>query len=435
MKKQLLLIALLIAGGVIAALAVLKLQPPSADAHGHGHSGADDHADEAHGHAHPPGGITKTVPTEGPHGGKLLRGEGFEVEVTIFEDDVPPEFRLYGYVNGQPIPPTALNAKIELQRLDQTDRFTFQPREDYLRGEGVVSEPHSFDVVLTAEHAGKSAQWTYESYEGRTTIAPEFAKAGRLVIAQAGPATLQETVTLHGVISADANRVSRVGARFPGIVKSTSKQLGDIVATGDLLAIVESNDSLQSYQIHSPQAGIVTERTTSVGAVTGDSPLFVITDLSTVWVELKVFASDASRLTPGLTATLRTPDGATTAEVVLTSFLPTVTEGSQTRVMRVPLDNADGRWTPGLRVIATVQLPPHVAKLAVQTAGLQSFRDFTVVFAQVGDTYEVRMLELGRSDGTFIEVLSGLRAGEAYVAANSFLVKADAMKSGASHDH
>jgi cobalt-zinc-cadmium efflux system membrane fusion protein len=86
-------------------------------------------------------------------------------------------------------------------------------------------------------------------------------------------------------------------------------------------------------------------------------------------------------------------------------------------------------------VHATVQLPPHDAALAVKNAGLQAFRDFTVVFAQVGDTYEVRMLELGRTDGTFSEVLGGLDAGERYVAANSFLIKADAMKSGASHDH
>jgi cobalt-zinc-cadmium efflux system membrane fusion protein len=82
-----------------------------------------------------------------------------------------------------------------------------------------------------------------------------------------------------------------------------------------------------------------------------------------------------------------------------------------------------------------VQLPPQKVPLGVKTVGLQSFRDFTVVFAQVGNTYEVRMLELGRTDGEMIEVLGGLDVGERYVTANSFLIKADAMKSGASHDH
>ena len=73
--------------------------------------------------------------------------------------------------------------------------------------------------------------------------------------------------------------------------------------------------------------------------------------------------------------------------------------------------------------------------LAVRESGLQAFRDFTVVYARVDDTYEVRMLDLGRSDGEYIEVLGGLEPGTTYVTENSYLVKADIEKSGASHDH
>jgi cobalt-zinc-cadmium efflux system membrane fusion protein len=428
MKKQLILIVLLLAGGVAAAVAVLNIHPPTATADPHGGSSATPVATTA-------SGAAKTVPEEGPHGGKLLRGEGFEIEVTIFETDVPPEFRLFGYRNGQPIPPTELKLALELHRLDKKDSFTFQPRENYLIGDGVVKEPHSFDVVVRAEHSGKKAEWTYESYEGRATIAPEYAKAAGVQVAQAGPVTIEETIRLHGVIAADTNRVARVGARFPGIVKAVNKQLGDSLAAGEVLAVVESNESLQSYEIKAPQAGIVTERIASVGSVTGEAPLFILTDLSSVWVELNVFAADSRKLVAGLPAVVRSPDGALTAEITLTSFLPTATGGSQTRVIRVPLDNREGQWTPGLRVLATVQLPPQKVPLGVKTAGLQSFRDFTVVFAQVGNTYEVRMLELGRTDGEVIEVLGGLDVGERYVTTNSFLIKADAMKSGASHDH
>ncbi len=73
--------------------------------------------------------------------------------------------------------------------------------------------------------------------------------------------------------------------------------------------------------------------------------------------------------------------------------------------------------------------------LAVRRDAIQTFRDFNVVYARVGDTYEVRMLELGRRNGEYVEVLGGLNIGEVYVSANSFLVKADIEKSGASHDH
>jgi cobalt-zinc-cadmium efflux system membrane fusion protein len=73
--------------------------------------------------------------------------------------------------------------------------------------------------------------------------------------------------------------------------------------------------------------------------------------------------------------------------------------------------------------------------LAVRAEGIQQFRDFQVVYAQVGSTYEVRMLELGATDGEYVEVLGGLAPGTTYVAENSYLIKADIEKSGASHDH
>ncbi len=73
--------------------------------------------------------------------------------------------------------------------------------------------------------------------------------------------------------------------------------------------------------------------------------------------------------------------------------------------------------------------------LAVKQSGIQRFRDFKVVYARIGETYEVRMLELGRTDGRWVEVLGGLKPGTEYVTNNSYLIKADIEKSGASHDH
>ena len=89
----------------------------------------------------------------------------------------------------------------------------------------------------------------------------------------------------------------------------------------------------------------------------------------------------------------------------------------------------------GSFVKADIETASFEVPLAVKKIGLQSFRDFTVVYAKVADEYEVRMLELGRSDATWIEVLGGLPAGTEYVTENSYVIKADIEKSGASHDH
>ena len=68
-------------------------------------------------------------------------------------------------------------------------------------------------------------------------------------------------------------------------------------------------------------------------------------------------------------------------------------------------------------------------------AALQRFRDWDVVFVRFGDDYEIRPLELGRRDGVNVEVLGGLKAGDPVVVEQSYIVKADIEKSGASHDH
>ena len=77
----------------------------------------------------------------------------------------------------------------------------------------------------------------------------------------------------------------------------------------------------------------------------------------------------------------------------------------------------------------------HPVPLAVRQSAIQGFRDFKVVYARIGDTYEVRMLDLGRQNSEWAEVLGGLEPGTEYVTDNSYLVKADIEKSGASHDH
>ena len=82
-----------------------------------------------------------------------------------------------------------------------------------------------------------------------------------------------------------------------------------------------------------------------------------------------------------------------------------------------------------------VVLEEVTVPVAVKREGLQKFRDWDVVFIRVGDLFEARPLELGRKDGEWVEVLSGLRPGENYASANSFILKADIGKAGASHDH
>jgi cobalt-zinc-cadmium efflux system membrane fusion protein len=211
--------------------------------------------------------------------------------------------------------------------------------------------------------------------------------------------------------------------------------LGDTVRSGQNLAMVENRDSLRSYAVTAPISGVVLARHTNAGDVAGDEPLFEIADLSELWLELHAFGEDAARLRSGQAVHLEPAAGGKTVETTLQRVLPLASATSQTVVARALLSNPTGEWRPGMAVNAEVTLAERRVPLAVKTAGLQRFRDFTVVFAQVGDTYEVRMLELGERDGEWVEVLGGIDPGTPYVVEQSFLIKADIEKSGASHDH
>ncbi len=376
----------------------------------------------------------------GPHRGRLLRDGDFALELQIVEDGVEPEYHVYLFRADQPLPPDAAQVSVELTRLGgKIDRFTFAPRQDYLLGSGVVAEPHSFSVAVNASEGGRTHQWRFDSFEGRVSIAEEQAQQAGVQIEVAGPAMIADVLTLTGRVLPHAELVRSVGARFPGTIRQVDRSIGDRVKAGERLALVESSDSLQSYAITAPIAGVVLERHANPGETAGAEPLFVIADYRKLWLELSVFPRDLPRVKIGQPVQVTAVEAGAEGSGRILRLAPAegAAHGSLAGVYtaRVELDNAQGQWAPGLYVRGEVRIGETAVPLAVKRSGLQSFRDFSVVFEQVGETYEVRMLQLGRQDKTHVEVLGGLAEGARYVSENSYLIKADIEKSGASHDH
>ena len=372
---------------------------------------------------------------KGPHGGRLLESGDFTLELSIFETGVPPEFRAWASQNGNPLKPDEVNLNITLTRLGgKTDDIKFKPHGDAMRGDSVIYEPHSFVVTINASHNGAKHTWQYDNFEGRTKIETAVANALEIETSIAGPVVLQETISVFGKITANPEGVSNINARFSGVIKSVSASIGDTVKKGQTLASVESNESLKLYSIKAPISGVITQRQANPGEQTGDRKLFTITDTSTVWVELSLFPADRQRVQTGAVVSLEMADGNPPIQGEIASINVTA-ESNQSVTARMVVDNKNGQLIPGSYVKAQIKVAEHPVALAVHRSGLQAFRDFTVVYAQIGEEYEVRMLELGRQDNQWAEVLGGLEPGTRYVSKNSYVIKADIEKSGASHDH
>jgi cobalt-zinc-cadmium efflux system membrane fusion protein len=385
--------------------------------------------------ASPPAHGAPEEVVKGPNNGRMLVDGDFAVELAIFESGVPPEYHAWPTLDGKPVPLEQVDLTVELHRLgDKVDRFRFTPHGDYLRGDGVVKEPHSFVVNVSATHQGRGHAWKYDSFEGRTTIAPDIAKTAGIETDIAGSATLMETLTLYGRVVPDPSRQREVSARYPGLIRAVSKKIGDTVRQGEPLATIESDESLQTYSVGAPISGVVTTRNANPGEHSSQRTLFTIMDPSSVWVELSVFPRDRSRVRPGAMVRVKAADSETKAAGKI-ERVDVQAGANQAVIARASLANPEGQFLTGSFVTAEVAVAERSVPLAVKTRGLQPFRDFTVVFEQVADTYEVRMLELGERHGEWVEVLGGLEPGARYVTENSYLLKADIEKSGASHDH
>ena len=372
----------------------------------------------------------------GPHGGRMLREDDFAVEITIFEAGVEPQFRVFSYLRDRPLDPADVELGIEAGRLGgDVDRFTFDAADDYRKSREIVREPHSFDVAVKATHAGRTHDWAYQSYEGRTTIADAAAKEAGVVIDEAGPALIAETIDALGRVEFAPGAEAALPARFPGQVLDVFKTVGDAVAKNEVIARIESNESLRTYEIRSPIDGVLIERRTNPGDVSAEGPLFVVGDVTRLVVDFHIFATDLGRVRAGQRVTITPVEGAAKAETAISTILPTKETATQTIIARATLANPGGEWMPGMTVRGDIVVDEEKTPLAVRTEALQRLRDFTVVFEKIGETYEVRMLETGRQTPEWTEVLSGIEPGAAYVAKNSFLIKADIEKSGASHDH
>ena len=270
--------------------------------------------------------------------------------------------------------------------------------------------------------------------EGKLELSAEQIERAGIRVAAAGPADLREHLSLYGVIAPNAERVLDVSARFPGMIRAVKKRVGDPVRRGETLAMVESNESLQTYAVVSPMDGVVTMRNANEGAQAGEGALFTVADLSTVWVELSIFPRDLAKVRVGQEVRVRSADTGLESTGKVVYVAPFGSSSNQTLTARVQLPNPDRKWPPGLYVNADVVLSRLRVPLAIENRALQTLEARTVVFVRSSDGFESRAVELGRSDGEISEVLGGLVAGDSYATHNSFILKAELGKGEAGHE-
>ncbi len=193
----------------------------------------------------------------------------------------------------------------------------------------------------------------------------------------------------------------------------------------------EWDTEFSRYEIKAPFAGTVVEKHITLGElITGESDVFELADLSTVWVNLTVYPQYLPLIRVGQPVTVIAGVGRNAAEssAVIEYVSPLADEATRTAVARVRLPNPEKHWRPGLFVTARVQISTIPATVLVPKDAVQTVNGESCVFVETGEGFKSRLITVGRSDGRRVEIAEGLHPGERYVSVNAFTLKSELEK-------
>jgi len=297
---------------------------------------------------------------------------------------------------------------------------------------GFCQDEHDHDHDHDHDHGAEA-----ENHQAISLTTEELTEFN-ITTAQVGPGEISHTIQLPAEIHANDDELAHIVPRYEGIVTDVFVHVGDEVKVGQTLANIEGDASLSVYPLKTRIAGtVISKHITRGEAASRDRAPFVIADLRTVWLDIHVFQRDLSRVSEGQSITVSSGPNMPEISGEISYMSPVVDEVTRTSVARAVLDNSDRLWRPGMFVTATVEIGSHHADLVVPASALFSLHGHSAVFIQDEHGFEVREVTTGAINSDFVEILTGLHAGDSIVTQGGFTLKAELEKStfGDGHNH
>lgn len=299
----------------------------------------------------------------------------------------------------------------------------------------VLDPKYSKGAKTAASKTAEGEKAGHDDHDAGVKLTDAQVAAAGIELLKAGPRELRDILRINGSVQPNQEALVKVTPRFPGVIRSMRKRLGDKVKKDEVLATIESNQSLTTYELKAPIDGTVIDRDGTLGEFASEAkPIFTIADLSTMWIDLAVYRQDFSKVRLGDPVSIDVGDGGPAIESKIDYLSPIGAADTQTAIARTIVPNA-GRLRPGLFVDGKVILSARPVPIAISTSALQTMEGKTVVFVREGETFSTREIELGGRDADWVEVTFGLVDGDVYAAKNSFVIKAELGKASAAHEH
>ena len=250
-----------------------------------------------------------------------------------------------------------------------------------------------------------------------------------------------ERLLLPGEIAVNGDRLVHVAPRFEGTLKTIAKHVGESVQKGEVLATIQSNQSLSEYKIIAEGEGVVIDKDAAPGEFVKNSKvIFTIASFDSVWVNIAVHPKDLHALSKGTKAMIHARALGQSQEGEIAYVRPTLSEVTRTALVRMTIPNHDRIWLPGMFVTAEVKSYQQEKSLVVPSSSLVFMENKYKVFIASRDDdggvhFEERDVSLRGDNGKQVALASGVTVGELVASGETFVLKAEHGKGSAAHSH
>lgn len=179
-----------------------------------------------------------------------------------------------------------------------------------------------------------------------------------------------------------------------------------------------SPDSLDAvFRVVAPNSGYIVERSINEGTQIrsdNNTPIFILSDLKTIWVWANVHESDMAKIKVGDKVSVNFiayPDKVFYGQISTIGTM--LDEASRVIRVRMELNNENGLLKPGMFATVTITSSTNEKVIAIPQRALVLENNNYYVMREVKDNaFEKVQITIGKKFGDFVEITSGLKVGE-----------------------
>jgi RND family efflux transporter MFP subunit len=227
----------------------------------------------------------------------------------------------------------------------------------------------------------------------------------------------RNTVTQEEIDQAEAAEAA-AAARHAAAINAVRERIAQVAVQASTLAVARQH--LADTVVVAPFDALVQERHVAPGTfVQVGSPLVTLARTSRLRFRGTIPERHAHRLALGQEVTLRIEGLAQPRQAAVTRISPALDELTRSLTFEAVLDNADGSLRSGLFAEADVVVDSQATALVVPRSAVVRFAGAEKVWKVVAGQAQEQLIQTGRQDGQWLEVLAGLSRGDQVLADGS----------------